>query len=594
MPRTIPALLTTALVSSTLGACAGLPITDTDKTAKTIETVDAGSAAKTPYVDYWQTRDPSENRRAATDSEDRKPVAPSRDIKVVAQGGKQEAKTPDSAGKAKTGNAAAAPTPQKPAVAATAKPNAHPPAITVTLRTADKATPVATQTTDKPVPVATKTANKPADQTAEKTRIALAQPTARKPGPHPKGKAGPVAKPDLWSRMRGRMALTDVQNPRIDEQIEYIKRNPAYLALLSQRARPFLYYIMEHVDRRGLPMDLALLPMVESAFEPTAVSPKEAAGLWQIIPGTGQERGLVLSDGYDGRFDIHTSTITALGYLEDLNKMFDGDWLLALAAYNAGPGTVQDALDALKASQARAAAAAAKSTANAKSAAPAAAGDVAANTKSAAPATAGDVAANTKSAASAGEAAATPAAIAATSPAQSDATTPDPAPPAPPPSPYWDLKLPKETQDYIPRIVALARIIANPDAYGVRLPSIDDHAYLYRVDLVPENKIYDVLATTAIPVEEFLRFNPAFKPGIEPPARAYNLLLPQEQAKTLLANAPGARLVAPSKYTVRKGETLDGIAKRYGVPSRLLAQWNGLNARVALKAGQQLIVYPAS
>lgn len=550
MPRTIPALLTTALVSSTLGACAGLPAIDADKTAKTVEIVDAGSAAKPPYVDYWQTRDPSEDHRNAADNGDRKPVAPSQDIKVVAQSRRQDEKTPDSAGKAKTGNAATVPAQQKPAVAEAAKPKAHPPAITVTLRTANKSAPVAVETADKPAPIAAKTADKPANKTAEKTKIALAQPAARKTGPNHKGKVGPVAKPDLWNRMRGRLALADVQNPRIDEQIEYIKRNPAYLALLSQRARPFLYYIMEHIDRRGLPMDLALLPMVESAFEPTAVSPKEAAGLWQIIPGTGQERGLVLSDGYDGRFDVHTSTITALSYLEDLNKMFDGDWLLALAAYNAGPGAVQDALDALKASQARAAAA------NAKSAAPAA--------------------------------------IAAAAPVQPDAVPLDPAPPAQPPSPYWDLKLPKETQDYIPRILALARVIANPDAYGVRLPSIDDRAYLYRVDIAPEIKVYDALATTAIPMDDFLRFNPAFKPGIEPPARAYNLLLPQEQAQTLLASVPGARLVAPSKYTVKKGETLNGIAKRYGISSRLLAQWNGLSAGVALKAGQQLIVYPAT
>lgn len=97
-----------------------------------------------------------------------------------------------------------------------------------------------------------------------------------------------------------------------------------------------------------------------------------------------------------------------------------------------------------------------------------------------------------------------------------------------------------------------------------------------------------------IPIDEFLRFNPAFKPGVEPPSRAYNLLLPWGQAQNLIANVPGARLVAPSKYTVRKGETLDGIAKRHGVPSQTLAQWNGLNAKVVLKTGQQLILHPAS
>lgn len=568
MPRIISTLLTTTFATSLLGACAGLPTKDADTATSSGPMVEA--VAESPYVDYWQTRDPSEYRRTPAERDSRKLVAPSRDVKVLAHEGKQDGKTPDSAGK-KTGNAATVPAQRKPAVVEAAKPNAPPPALTVTLRAADKFAPVAVKTAaDKPAPIAVKTAaDKLANRTAENAKIALAQPAARTAGPHHKGKAVPAAKVDLWSRMRGRLALVDVQNPRIDEQIEYIKRNPAYLALLSQRARPFLYYIMEHIERRGLPMDLALLPMVESAFEPTAVSPKAAAGLWQIIPDTGQERGLILSDGYDGRFDVHTSTVTALGYLEDLNKRFDGDWLLALAAYNAGPRAVQEALDALKASQARTAAAQ-----PAQPAQPAPGASARAPAQPAQPASGAIVAAAT--------------------PSPPDAAPADPAVPVPPPSPYWDLKLPKETLDYLPRILALARVIANPDAYGVRLPSIDDRAYLYRVDIAPEIKIYDALATTAIPMDDFLRFNPAFKPGIEPPARAYNLLLPQEQAQTLLTSVPGARLVAPSKYTVKKGETLNGIAKRYGISSRLLAQWNGLSAGVALKAGQQLIVYPAT
>jgi LysM repeat protein len=97
-----------------------------------------------------------------------------------------------------------------------------------------------------------------------------------------------------------------------------------------------------------------------------------------------------------------------------------------------------------------------------------------------------------------------------------------------------------------------------------------------------------------IPNEAFFRFNPGFKPGVEPPAHAYKLLLPREQAQTLAANAPGARLLVPSKHTVQKGETLDMIAKRHGVASEQLAQWNGLNSKGRLKAGQQLIVYPSS
>ena len=109
-----------------------------------------------------------------------------------------------------------------------------------------------------------------------------------------------------------------------------------------------------------------------------------------------------------------------------------------------------------------------------------------------------------------------------------------------------------------------------------------------------ETQIFDSITAAGIPIEEFFRFNPGFKPGVEPPASAYKLLLPHEQAQNLVANVPGARLLAPSRHTVQKGETLDMIAKRHGVPSQQLAQWNGLNGKDRLKAGQQLVIYPSS
>jgi len=146
----------------------------------------------------------------------------------------------------------------------------------------------------------------------------------------------------------------------------------------------------------------------------------------------------------------------------------------------------------------------------------------------------------------------------------------------------------------VPRIVALAHIIANPGAHGLKLQTIANQPYLYRVDLTPETKVFDSVVAAGIPIEEFSRFNPGFKPGVEPPAHAYKLLLPREQAQNLVASAPGARLLAPSRHTVQKGETLDIIAKRHGVPSQQLAQWKGLDGKGRLKAGQQLIVYPSS
>ncbi|MFZ1327206.1 MAG: transglycosylase SLT domain-containing protein [Candidatus Contendobacter sp.] len=365
-----------------------------------------------------------------------------------------------------------------------------------------------------------------------------------------KNKRGPLSK-DLWGRIRGRMALADLEHPRIDEYIEKLKHNPGYLNLFAQRGRPYLHYLVDHIDRSGLPLDLIAVPMVESAFQTTAVSTKEAAGLWQIIPSTGREHGLVLAEGYDGRLDIHTSTDAALRYLRYLHKLFRGDWLLALAAYNAGPGAVQNAIRTRPADP---------------------------------PPTPAMVIMETH-----------PALLAALGPARlASLAIPATPPPPKPQSLFWSLRLPKETQDYVPRIVALAHVVANPGRYGIKLQSIANQPYLYRVELTPETKMFDSITAAGISNEDFLRFNPGFKPGVEPPVQTYRVLLPREQAESLVANAPGTRLLAPSKHTVQQGETLEMIAQRHGVSSQKLAQWNRLNTRRALKAGQQLIVYPSS
>ncbi|MFO1419181.1 MAG: transglycosylase SLT domain-containing protein [Methylotetracoccus sp.] len=113
-----------------------------------------------------------------------------------------------------------------------------------------------------------------------------------------------------------------------------------------QRARPFLHLIVEELDRRKLPFDLALLPILESGYKLRAESPKEASGIWQFIPGTGQLYGLPLTERYDGRLDVPRATRAAANYLAHLNRRFKGDWLLALASYNCGEGRVEQAIAA--------------------------------------------------------------------------------------------------------------------------------------------------------------------------------------------------------------------------------------------------------
>lgn len=134
-----------------------------------------------------------------------------------------------------------------------------------------------------------------------------------------------------------------------NEKVARVSRHLAgysrgYLYQVSERARPYLYHIVDSLSKYGMPLDLALLPIVESAYQPTALSPMSAAGIWQFIPSTGREYGMEQTEEYDGRLDVTASTHAAIRFLSGLNGHFKGDWLLALAAYNCGQGTVDAAI----------------------------------------------------------------------------------------------------------------------------------------------------------------------------------------------------------------------------------------------------------
>ncbi|MTW19827.1 transglycosylase SLT domain-containing protein [Allochromatium palmeri] len=154
------------------------------------------------------------------------------------------------------------------------------------------------------------------------------------------------ARGDLWQRVRSGMQLDLQANASIDATLQRFRRDPRYLERLSQRASPYLPTIVAEIERRGLPMELALLPHVESRYDPAATSPKAAAGMWQFIPSTAREMGLRLDGRIDERRDVVASTRAALDYLEQLNRRFDGDWELTMAAYNCGPGCVSSAIKA--------------------------------------------------------------------------------------------------------------------------------------------------------------------------------------------------------------------------------------------------------
>ena len=164
------------------------------------------------------------------------------------------------------------------------------------------------------------------------------------PAAQPGSGKDPAKDRDTWTRIRVGLSLPHPAHPRVMRAIDWYGRNPEYLRRMTQRARPYLAYIVREVERRGLPMEFALLPVVESAFRAFARSPAGAAGLWQFMPSTGRRYGLEQSRWYDGRRDVVASTRAALDYLTKLLDDFDGDRLLSVAAYNWGEGNVRRAI----------------------------------------------------------------------------------------------------------------------------------------------------------------------------------------------------------------------------------------------------------
>jgi membrane-bound lytic murein transglycosylase D len=189
-------------------------------------------------------------------------------------------------------------------------------------------------------------------------------PLAAKPAPEtpkraaeapPKTPAVTVIKPpaqpdDLWVRVRAGFAIDDLTGPLVKQKTKQYAARPEYLQRILARSKLYLYHIVEEIERRGMPMELALLPMVESAFNPMAYSRAHASGIWQFIPGTGRRFELEQNAWYDGRRDIVDSTNAALDYLTKLHDMY-GDWHLALASYNWGENAVRRAINRNKAAK---------------------------------------------------------------------------------------------------------------------------------------------------------------------------------------------------------------------------------------------------
>ncbi len=182
-----------------------------------------------------------------------------------------------------------------------------------------------------------------------KESSATAAPVARSSAFAPETKRPHLPPPEdntnLWSVIADELQFDrHIDQQSVKSKIAWFARHQDYLDRVSDRARPYLFHIVSELQARNMPLDLALLPIVESAYHPFAYSPSHAAGIWQFIPATGRRYGMKQNWWYDGRRDIIAATVGALDYLQALHKRFNGNWLHAIAAYNAGEGNVEKAI----------------------------------------------------------------------------------------------------------------------------------------------------------------------------------------------------------------------------------------------------------
>jgi membrane-bound lytic murein transglycosylase D len=323
--------------------------------------------------------------------------------------------------------------------------------------------------------------------------------------------------PDLFVRLRGGFQLGDVDETQIDRELNWYANHPDYLERVWGRAEHYMHYIVGQLNARSMPLELALLPVVESAFEPYAYSRARAAGLWQFIPGTGSTYGLKQDWWYDGRRDVVASTRAALDYLQSLHDEFNGDWLLAIAAYNCGEGNVERA--------------------------------VRRNERLGKPID------------------------------------------------FWHLKLPTETRAYVPKLLAMRRIVADPAAYGLEFSQIDDTPYFTQVSTGGQIDLQVVSEISGLSKDDLYELNPAFHRWATDPTGPYSLLVPTEAAEgleqTLLSLTPEQRMRVAS-YEVHRQDTIAGIAKQYATTPELLRHLNNLTASDKPQVGSTMMVPSAA
>jgi membrane-bound lytic murein transglycosylase D len=315
----------------------------------------------------------------------------------------------------------------------------------------------------------------------------------------------------VWERLVHSFDLPECADSEPSVQwAQWYAEHPDYMERIFKRAQPWIYYITEEIERRELPGELALLPIVESAYDPFAYSRGRALGAWQFISSTGKNYGLNQNWWYDGRRDVWASTDAALQYLSDMNEMFEGDWLLSLAGYNSGENRV--------ARQVRKNRAAGK------------------------------------------------------------------------PADFWNLKLPRETRGYVPKLLGLTCLFKYPERFDFEIPATADRQVIAAVDIGQQADIVLVAQMADVPIDVMFTLNPGYNRWATSPDGPYRVVLPVEGAELLEASLEKidvSTLMRWDQVVVQSGDTLSEISARHQVPVPVLRSSNGIDGDL-IRVGQKL------
>lgn len=321
---------------------------------------------------------------------------------------------------------------------------------------------------------------------------------------------------NIWDRIRAGFALPDSDNKRVDSELEWYARHQEYLDRVVERAQPYMHYIVDQLDANNIPLEIALLPIVESAFQPFAYSHGRASGIWQFIPSTGRRYGLKQNWWYDGRRDVCASTQAAIKLLSALRDEFDGDWLLALAAYNSGGGNVERAIRKNKRKHK--------------------------------------------------------------------------------PTDFFSLDLPPETRYYVPKLLALKKLINNPYMYNVQLSRIDDTPYFERIKLDSQIDLALAADMANMDLDDLYELNPAYNRWATSPDGPNYLLIPLDNADTFKQNLeqyPADKRIKWVRHKISRGETISTIATNYHTSIDVIKRVNHMHSNW-LRAGHDLMIPVAS